>query len=796
MGRLNLIQTNMTAGELSPRMFGRVDVARYANGVALMENAYPVIHGGGKRRSGGRFVTFAKFDSKRARLIPYVYSQTEAYILEFGEGYFRVYKNSAQLTHPTNAITGITQANPAVVTSNAHGYANGDAVYITGVSGMVEVNGLRYIVANVTANTFELAGVNSTGFTAYVSGGTVAKIYEVVSPYTEAQLSDIDYVQGADTMFTFHQSVAINRVRRYGDLTWTMDTTRFVAEPFDVIGLNPPDTLTLASTAVGVGVNATSTGNSFLAADVGRELVFQSGVARITAELTNSCTLTITTAFPQAVLAPGTWYITGNPNTTCTPSAVGPVGATITLTLPAAGWRPTDVGKFVRINNGLVRIDLYTSNIVVSGTVLQVLSATVGAPALAWTLEQSVWGGIYGYPRTGTLFEQRLWAAGSPGFPQTVWGSVIGEYLNFELGTLDDDGCSFTISSDQINPIEHLTQVKTLIALTYGGEFTLEGGVEKPITPTNVQIKQQSSFGCNNVLPERIGNELLFTHRAGRKIRAMAAGSFDSGNYGAPDVTVLAEHITLGGITDMSYQQEPDSLLQCIRTDGVMPTLTIDRDQEVTGWARQTTDGEYESIATIPTASGEQTWYIAKRVINGVTKRCVEYFDSALHTDAAITGTSGPGATVWRGLNHLEGKTVRVKGDGIVMQSRVVAGGMITTERDVHDIEIGLNYNTTIVTLTPEVAGQSGSAQGEQMRINEVVLRVLESTGAWVNDVFLPFRRINNDALDAPLVPYTGDVRCSKIGWGKGVAQLTIEQRDPLPLHVLAVIKTISVNEG
>lgn len=73
----------------------------------------------------------------------------------------------------TKFITGITQANPAVVTtSQPHGYSNGQQVLIVGVVGMYQVDGY-YTVAGATSTTFQLSGINSTGFSAYSSAGVV-----------------------------------------------------------------------------------------------------------------------------------------------------------------------------------------------------------------------------------------------------------------------------------------------------------------------------------------------------------------------------------------------------------------------------------------------------------------------------------------------------------------------------------------------------------------------------------------------------------------------------------------------
>lgn len=716
MARLTIVQTNFTAGEVSPRMIGRTDIARYQNGAELMENCWPLLHGGAKRRDGSILCAAAKFDNKRARLIPYVFNKSQAYMLEVGDQYTRVF------------------------------YADGT---YTGV--------------------------------------------ELVNPYTEPMLSSIDYVQGADTMFVFNALVPIHRLRRVTNTEWTFAPAPLVTRPFDETGIKFTTGLTLSLATVGTGRTATSAVAAFQASDVGREIWSGPGVAKITGVTsTTIATVDVVTAFSGAALT--AWQMKGSPQTTCTASAKDPVGAAVTATLGAAGWRTDDVGKFIKINRGLIEITAYSSPTVVNGIIRAALDATVASPANAWSLEASVWNADDGYPCTGTLHEQRLVTAGSPGYPQTIWESRTGEYLNFELGTKDDDAMSFTVSSDQINPITHMAQIKALIALTYGGEFSLSGGVEKPITPTNVQVKNQSVYGCNNVKPVRIGNELYFMQRSNRKLRAMAY-KYDSDAYGAPDMSVLSEHITESGITDMAYQAEPESILYLVRADGVMATLTVDRDQDVIGWARQTTDGLYESVASLPSEDGEQVWAIVKRTINGVTKRYVERFVSGVQVDCGITGTSVGGQATWGGLAHLEGKLVDIVADGVPMQPQIVVGGSVTIERKAFNVQIGLHFKTTIKTLTPEVQGNTGSMQGNSMRIGEITLRFHETIGCKVNGQTIAFRDLGEQVLDQPPKLFTGDHRIENLGWERGKASLLIEQDQPLPFHLLCVIKKISFND-
>lgn len=726
MARFTLIQTNFTAGELSPRMYGRVDIARYANGAMTMENCWPVVHGGALRRDGTLFCAAAKNANQKAIVIPYVFNTEQAYIVEFGHLYVRFFfpDGSPIETSPGNKL-------------------------------------------------------------------------ELVSPYTEAMLGELEYVQGADTMFLFHPSLPIHRLRRVTNTAWTLAPAPFVTTPFAEAGIKFSTSATISDATVGTGRTFTSSTSAFLAADVGRQVTSAGGIAEITA-VTSATVATVEVVVAFAGTALSEWEMTISPQATNTPQAKDPVGKVITLTLDIAGWRPTDVGKYVKINEGLVQITAYTSATVVKGQIKAAMTSATGASPNSWTLESPVWNAENGYPATGTLYEQRLACAGSPAYPQTVWLSRTGEYLNFELGTKDDDAMSFTVASDQINPVSHLGQIKVLIALTYGGEFSLTGGVEKPITPTNIQVKNQSVYGCNKVRPVRIGNELYFVQRSNRKLRAMAY-KYDSDAYGSPDMSVLSEHITESGIVSMAYQQDPESILFLVRADGLLVTMTVDRDQDVIGWARQTTDGFFESVASIPTSDGDQVFAVVRRTINGQTARYIERFVGGAQIDCGIFATSGPGQTTWGGLAHLEGKTVDIVADGVVMQQQVVSLGQITLPRSAKDVQIGLPFATRVKTLTPEVQGGTGSAQGNSMRIGEITLRFLNTTGCKVKgqsiNQTISFRNLGENVLDQPPQNFSGVKRLENLGWERGEASIEIIQDQPLPFHLLDVIKKMTIND-
>ncbi|MBU5384817.1 hypothetical protein [Citrobacter cronae] len=661
--RANLIKTNFTAGEVSPRLMGRVDIARYANGAKVIENSVVVVQGGVVRRPGTRFAAATKYGDKKSRLIPYVFNRSQAYMLEFGDGYMRIYQNGKQL-------------------------------------------------------------VNSQGTP-----------YEIASPYTSDMLPAVNYVQGADTMFLVHQSVKPHRLQRRGQTDWVLEPTPFIVEPFDEIR----DT-------------------------------------------------------PQKWCKPSVKEFVGSEVTLTLSDAEPPKDGDGTLT--GTGWVSADVGSYIRINSGLVLIKSITSSQKAVGTIRSDLTATQAASPGAWTREDSVWTAEFGYPGAVTLYQQRLVLAGSPKYPQTIWWSETGVYLSFELGTEDDDAISFTLSSDQLNPIVHLAQMNTLIALTYGGEFTITSGNDAAITPTNISVKNPSPYGCNGIRPVRVGTEIMFVQRAGRKLYAVAYDPDSFVSYSANDMTVLAEHITVGGVLDMAYQQQPDAFIWLVRADGVAVTMAIDRAQDVIAWSRQITDGAYESLASIPSDSDDVVYAIVCRQVNGQTVRYVEVFDASLYTDAAVTGTSESGATTWTGLTHLEGCTVDIVADGSVMPQATVSGGQIALSRKANTVEIGLHFESTIQTLSPEIQTTEGTTQNAKKRTSEVTMRFLDTTGAECNGQVIPFRRFGTQILNKPSPLFTGDHYWGKLGWERGEDTLIIQQRQPLPFHLLAIMYTFTSNGG
>jgi hypothetical protein len=753
MARVAVQLTNFTGGELSPRLDGRNDLAKYPTGLKTLENFVVFPHGSAARRSGTQFVAEVKDSSAKTRLIPFEFSTTQTYMMEFGNQYIRFYKDNGQILESNVTISGATQANPVVVTATGHSYDNGDEISITGVAGMTELNNKRYLVANKTTNTFQITNVdgtniNGTGFTAYTSGGVANRVYEIATPYLTAELFDLKFAQSADVMYITHPNHEVEKLSRSGHTSWTLTDVDFTDGPYLDDNITTT-TLNPGSSAVGTGV---------------------------------------------AVVASSTTGINGD-----------------------TGFQATDVGRLIRFRDGYMKVTARadTTNITVE------IIEDLGSATASTDFALGAFSDTTGHPSCVTFFEQRLVFAATLNNPQTIYFSKSGDYENMNEnrgGTVaNDDAIIYTIASNQVNAIRFMTATRTLIIGTAGGEFAVSGGgTDVAITPTNILIKKQSNHGAANVDAIPAGNATLFLQRAKRKLRELAY-NFDVDGYVSPDLTILAEHITEGGLTQISYQQEPNQIIWGVRNDGELVGLTYQREQQVVAWHRHIFGGAFgsgnsvcESVATIPTDSSEyQTYVIVKRTINSVTRRYVEYinnydFDETDDTTFNFLDSqleySGSAATTISGLDHLEGQTVSVLADGSTHPNKTVTSGSITLDRSATKVKVGLGYTSLLQTMRLDAGSQDGTSQGKTKRIFDITIRLYESIGVEVgpdlsNMERIPFRS-SADAMDSGLGVFTGDKEVEFRGNYETDGFIFVRQTQPLPLTILSLYPRLQTNDG
>ena len=426
-------------------------------------------------------------------------------------------------------------------------------------------------------------------------------------------------------------------------------------------------------------------------------------------------------------------------------------------------------------------------------------SWTLSTPTFTWA-GSTPWTSSNGYPRTVSFYEQRLFFAGSSTYPQTIWGSQTADYENFDQGTgLADESMEYAIATNKVNVIRWLQPSRDLIVGTAGGEFKVGRPQGEPLTPSNVMVTQQTTYGSWTIPPIQIGNAILFAQRARRKIREFSY-QFQSDAYIAPDMTLLSEHITAGYLKDMDYQQEPDSVIWACTADGKMLSLTYERPEEVIAWAEHEIGGtsvEVESVSVITNTTQDQLWVAVKRTVNGSVVRHIEYLDPDINVDSGITGTVSTATTSVSGLSHLEGETVKLVINDAVFPDTTVSSGAISISVPVGwsnvDIQVGLGYTSTLKTMRVEAGSQSGKAQGLKKRWNEVKVRLLNTTGVKINDDQLPFRT-SSTPMSSGIGLFTGDKRVTNLGWDRdGIIE--IKQEQPLPLTVLGIHGTLTVSD-
>jgi len=475
-------------------------------------------------------------------------------------------------------------------------------------------------------------------------------------------------------------------------------------------------------------------------------------------------------------------------------------------------WTPinyeTRVARLEALNNvqyGVVKVTGYTSPTQVAVNVVNPVAKTTATKNWA----EGAWSNHRGHPRTVMLHESRIWFGGTASKPQSLWASVVDDFENMRISDNADAGIAITLSSKEANRINWLESQDKLMIGTSGNEWTLgSSNPDEGITPLNVTAQKQSAYGSKYLPASTINDVMLFVQRQGRKVRELTY-VLDRDGWVAPDLTVLAEHVTNGEIVESDYQQQNDAIYWAIRGDGQLIGMTYERDQQVVGWHRHTTDGDFESVAVIyGVGTSDEVWLSVKRTVNGQAVRYIERFhilhrehfeneakNSWWYLDCAVRRTGSASATM-SGLSHLEGLQVSVLADGAAELPRSVSGGQITLDKPASVVLAGLPFNSTLQPMTIDVNNlQDGTSRGRRKRIHKLVVSVTKSLGGQVStngtDWEWLYPRDFNDQMDASPNPFTGDKEVVVASDYDAALPVYIRQQQPYPLSVLAIVAKV-----
>jgi hypothetical protein len=808
------------------------------------------------------------------------------------------------VTRAALTITDITQADPAVVTSTAHGLLDGARIIIDGVVGMTELNGREFIVTNATTNTFEIQDVfgvdiDSTAYTAYDSAGTASEIYEIATPYSIDDVFLLKFSQSVDVMYITQKDYPAQKLSRLSDTEWSIDRATLIDGPYYPV--NPTATRTesttkvhlmtpSAATGTGVTVSVTPSRPIVEIRDNGSGLI-QVRIDTFSQFLTGD--LAYITGVTSAPEANGTWKVVDRPDVSG--------GAWIDLagskfenaatgegSIAPAVFTSDHVGASIRMLEGSVwgwgTITAVASP--VSATVDVATGSTFTDTTTKSNWRLGLWSDSIG-PDASVFHEDRLFYLTG----QRVSGSRTSDYDNFTPsavdGTITDShAVDYPLNARTVSDGIWIESDEKALLVGLGNE---EWGIKAdgPLSPTNVDAKRRTKHGSADVQPVRVGNAMIFVQTGGKKLRELAFFQ-ESESFQAMDLSVNSSHITTGGITQLALMQKPYPVVWGVRADGTLVSLTYERDVEKVraGWARHVLGGQsdaggtqaaVESVAVIPSTDGtrDEVWLVVKRYVDGITTRHIEYMETFFFEDEdqhdaffvsaglsyddpkAITGatqadpvvitatshgfsngdeviisdvvgmtdlngntyvvanktantfeltdTDGTAFSAYvtggyarkkvstlTGINHLEGETLQVLGDGAPQNEVTVSGGAVTLASSAGRVHIGLGYNSDGQLLRINAGSADGTAVGKTRRIHRIGMMLHRSLGLKVGTDFDTMDEVlfpNDDIVVGQAPPLFSGIISDVFSAGYDFDnEICFRQDGPLPSTVLSVL--------
>jgi len=827
MAKSRFLQNNFVSGELSPLLRGRTDINQYYQGLQTAKNVVLVPQGGVKRRPGTQHIGIApeKIVSSGLGTMTMPNGGTPATLRDNDD------------TTTTSTTVGISTTNPYVVAQqnfvsartivfidlrrislsagtssefkiqkSQDGIAWTDAVdvpligtnpqdfrfylpelglstvywrlarigttdlttttvtmagfgFMVRAGGIVDPSEAKLIDFSVETDRNYLLVLTDQNINIYKNPGTY--VASVKMPFTSDQVGTVRDTQTESVMLLFHEDVPTQRLINLGtDTDWFLDAAPYTNVPtydFDD---------DLSPTPVNEVQNMVISGGSLQLGDT-----FQVDVEGIlsknitfagdaTADQRNSTVFNIQKNLQEM------------PSFGETGVAVARTGA-LTYQITISGESTKDFELF--------------SGFFTKGNATNLLTFTkvaTGSPR-----KEPVWSATRGYPKTACFFEGRLVLGGTKSKTASIFFSKSGSFFDFDIDDGDDDeGIFATISSRKLNEIIDVYPGRNLQVFTSGAEFSV---TSKPVTPTSVGITPQTNHGASYIEVVDVDGSTIFVDRNGKTIYDFVY-SFNEDAYVTHDRSVLSSHL-IKQPTDMAMlsgtASEDANWLFITNSDGTVTILNTLRDQDINGFTQW--ESANSGFITNATVVDDQLYMIDKRTISGNIEYHIERWSFDHLMDDSLIKNPGPTDTLITGLGHLQGETVQIVADGIVLPERTVVGSAITlTSEEVGytNIEIGLNFPVEVTGMPLNTNIGSGENQMRIKRIVRMNIRVYQSYGYYVDGQPVPIREFGYSSvspLNTSPNAKTGIIEdvLNTIGWTRD-AMPSITAPDPTPVHI------------
>ena len=808
-----------SGGEISPEMFGRIDDSKYQQGAATMRNFIAKPQGPAENRPGFAFVKEVKDSTKAVRLMSFTFSTVQTMVIEMGDQYFRFHTQGATLNYSNGAAW-----------NSGTNYAVGDiALY----------NGVNYYAKTAHSNS---QPPNATNWYALPADMT----YEIPSPYLEAELFDIHYVQSADVMTIVHPSHAPRELRRLGATKWELKTINFGSPIASPTGVSVSSYIPSSSST-----NAdTFENHEYVVTAIGSNLIDESAQSS-SASVNNNI------------------FVTGAKNT--------------------ISWNAV---------TGAARYRVYKEQAGVFGFLGETTSTTIVdaniAPDFSRTppVYDNPFPSSNNFPGAVSYFEQRRVFAGTNNDPQTIYMTKSGTESNMSFGIpiRDDDRIKFRVAAREANTIRHIVPLTQLLLLTGSAEWRIASVNSDAITPSSISVKPQSYVGANNAQPVIVNNSMVYAAARGGHVRELGY-NWQANGFITGDLSLRAPHLFDNfTIIDMALAKAPLPIVWMTSSSGKLIGFTYVPEQQVGAWHQHDTDGTFESVATVSEGNDDVVYCVIKRTINGATKKYIERMGTRLYAtqrdsffvDAGATynGTNtntGLNVTISGGTNYtkgesvtitanynlfnappniddkgdaivlvdgtdfyrcnivsttsqtvatakldkdlpaslrntpittyevarnvisgitwLEGKTVSILADGAVHPQKVVSSGSITLDRAASVVHVGLPYESDLQSLPLALQAEAFS-QGRVKNLNHVWVRVLESSGIFAGpsaDKLVEAKQRTTEPYGSPPNLKTEDIKIMLTPTWQDNGQLFVRQSDPLPLTIVGLTLEVAI---
>lgn len=630
-------QSSFTAGELSPSLAVRVDLARYHTGCSLLENMLVHPHGGASKRNGLRYL--ASLPGK-TRLMPFIFSNAETYVLAWSEKKLSIFTREGQV-------------------------------------------------------------LDSAG-----------SPYEISTPFFYAVARKMGFVQSADVVYLVSEEFPPYKLCRYAHDNWTLEELDFLPK------VTPPNGLSAHLYDVRTSAEKTSDGSG-----------------------TKNWGFVVTQVSE-----------TGEESLASVPAFVqGPENLRQTC-YPKLSWQACEKAAEYRIyqeKNG--KYGYIGSSLIPSFDAKNIAPDMTDCPPSA---DNPFADG--NYPSCVCFYQQRLVFAGSKKRPQTLWFSRTGNFESFARSSpaKADDAMEISIAGNEVSRINWLVSLRTLLVGTGGTEWEVKNS-SGVLTPDDISLVPQSYRGSGELPALIVGNSVLHINRTHREMRDLLY-DFGTDSYTGSDHAVLAGHLLeRHAIMDWAYQQSPDSIIWCVRDDGVLLGHTFLREHEVFAWHRHTTQGKFLAVCTLPGVFADEVFTVTEREIQGNKKYFLERMENSFAAENTDTGENTEensarsfyvdcglsysarehGGKMLRyvgGLEHLLGRKVAILANGAVCPGQTVReisyeenGGQkriigIDIGYAASDIAVGLAYTAKLRSMPLEAENAYGSTQGKYKHIQGI----------------------------------------------------------------------------